>query len=171
MNLISAFLIIVSGAVLGWYVDRLELYRIEDLEGTRRILYMIYAEVDYCANALPSAIREIVDKNDTRINFIFEYLLVILADNSGDTIAQLWSKAIDCKKDYTYLNKEDITILKTFGKSLGYLDKEMQKKNIQLTLGYIEEQIKILTQKYEKNGSLYRSLGILTGCLIWILLI
>ena len=53
---------------------------------------------------------------------------------------------------------------------MGYLDKEMQKKNIEITLGYIEHKIEELNKKYEKNGRLYRSLGILGGCLVCILL-
>ena len=162
--------VLISGTTLGWYVDRLQILRIEDLEGLKKVLYMLMAEVNYSLTPLPTAIKEITDKNQTRINCIFNDLLRLIETKTGESIGVLWEKAIKNQATSVYLGEEDIKNLLSFGQALGYLDKEMQKKNIEITLGYIEGQINRLEKEQEKNGRLYRSLGALGGCLLCILL-
>ncbi len=162
--------VLMSGAIMGWYIDRVQILRIEDLEGLRKALHMLGAEVHYSATPLPAAIAEIIDKNQTRINCIFKKLLSLIENKTGESLSVLWEEAIKSQRSYIYLEEEDIKNLLAFGQALGYLDKEMQKKNIEMTLGYIEDQIKRLSKQQEKNGRLYRSLGVLGGCLLCILL-
>lgn len=163
--------VLISATILGWYIDRLQILRIQDLEGLRRMLHMLHAEVNYSITPLPTALKEIMNKNDTRINFILTELLNLISKKTGESISVLWEQAIKNQLPYVYLEKEDAKTLISFGQSLGYLDKEMQKKNIEITLGYVENQINKLEKQHNKNGRLYRSLGILGGCLICILLL
>ncbi|HHX61821.1 MAG TPA: hypothetical protein GX707_14125 [Epulopiscium sp.] len=163
-------LILASASILGWYIDRLKVFRIEDLEGLRRMLHMLRGEVSYAMTPLPSAIKEIMGKNHTRVNVIWKELLKLIEAKTGENISSLWKKAVTTHLPQTYLQEEDGEILISFGESLGYLDKEMQKKNIEITLTYIENKIEELNKEHEKNGRLYRSLGILGGCLLCILL-
>lgn len=162
--------ILISATILGWYMDRLKILRIQDLEGLSRLLHMLYSEVNYSITPLPTALEEIMAKNDTRINCIFKELLNLIENKTGESISVLWEQAIKSQSAYIYLEEEDIKNLSSFGQTLGYLDKEMQKKNIEMTLAYIEEQIKRLAKQQHKNGRLYRSLGVLGGCLLCILL-
>lgn len=162
--------ILLSGTILGWYADRVKTRRIEDLEGLKKVLYMLKAEVNYSITPLPTAIGEIIHKNQTRVNCIFQNLLSLIENKTGESIDVLWTMAVKNKASCVYLEGEDIKNLLSFGQALGYLDKEMQKKNIEITLGYIEGKIKALEKQQEKNGRLYRSLGVLGGCLLCILL-
>ena len=162
--------IIASATTLGWYVDRIKKYRIEDLDDLKKILYMLHGEVAYSITPLPLALKEIISKSQARINCIFKELLKLIDNKTGEGISALWDQAITNLKPYIYLEEEDIKNLASFGQTLGYLDKEMQKKTIEITLAHIEEQIKKLERQQEKNGRLYRSLGVLGGCLICILL-
>ena len=162
--------ILISATILGWYIDRVKILRIEDLEGVKRVLQMIHGEVNYAITPLPMALQEIMDKNHTRINCILKELLKLINNKTGENISLLWEKAVKSQSPYLYLEEEDITSLLSFGQTLGYLDKEMQKKNIEITTDYIEGQIKRLEKQQDKNGRLYRSLGILGGCLLCILL-
>ncbi len=162
--------IIVSSAILGLYIDKVKKYRIDDLEDLKKILYMLHGEVAYSITPLPLALKEIIRKSQARIDCIFKELLRLIDNKTGEGISVLWNQAITSQKPNIYLEEEDIKNLASFGQTLGYLDKEMQKKNIEITLGYIEGQIKRLEKQQEKNGRLYRSLGILGGCLLCILL-
>lgn len=162
--------VLISATLLGWYVDKVQLLRIQDLEGLRRVLHMLHAEVNYAMTPLPSAIKEIIHKNQTRVNVILSELLNLMEEKTGENLSLLWEKAITTRLPETYLQEDDANTLISFGQSLGYLDKEMQKKNIEITLGYIENKIDLLGKQHEKNGRLYRSLGVLGGCLICILL-
>lgn len=162
--------ILISATILGWYVDRLQILHLQDLEGFRRMLHMLRGEVNYAVTPLPIALKEIMSKNDTRVNCIFKELLSLIENKTGESISLLWEQAIKSQRSYVYLEEEDINQLLTFGQSLGYLDKEMQKKNIEITIDYMDKQITKLEKQHDKNGRLYRSLGALGGCLLCILL-
>lgn len=162
--------VIVSTTILGWYLDKVQILRIEDLKGLCKILHMLYSEVDYSITPLPLALKEIINKNDTRVKVIFENLLQNIEQQTGEGLSVMWERAVIDQYSYTYLEQEDIKILISFGKTLGYLDKEMQKKNISITLKYIENQIIKLEKEQEKTGKIYKNLGMLGGCLLCILL-
>lgn len=162
--------VLIGATTLGWCIDRVQLYRIEDLEGVRSILYMLHSEVNYSITPLPTALREIIDKSNSRVNCIFTRLLSLIGEKTSESITVLWEKAVKSQLPKTYLEEEDEKNLLSFGQTLGYLDKEMQKKNIEITIEHIEKQIARLEKKHDKSGHLYRSLGILGGCLLCILL-
>ena len=161
--------ILISATILGWYIDRLKILRIEDLDGLRRVLHMLRSEVNYSVTPLPIALKEIMGKNNSRINRIFIKLLSLIEDKTGESISTLWEQAMADQMPFLYLEEEDEKPLLSFGQSLGYLDKEMQKKNIEITLEYVENKITKLEKQHDKNGRLYRSLGVLGGCLLCIL--
>ena len=82
---------VIGGAtVLGWYADRLQILRIQDLEGFRRMLHMLQGEVSYAMTPLPSAIEEIIKRNHTRINVILKELLRLIEEKTGENLAALW---------------------------------------------------------------------------------
>lgn len=78
-----------------------------------------------------------------------------------------WNKAID---EETKINKEDKEILKMFGKLLGKTDKKGQISEINLSLNFADKQIQKAEFDKNKNAKLYRSLGLLIGMGIVIIL-
>ena len=82
---------------------------------------------------------------------------------------EAWNKSIE--KSNTYLNKEDIENIKSFGKMLGKTDKEGQVSHLELTKTFIEIQIEKARKEEEKNSKLYKTLGVLCGLALVIILI
>ncbi|NLI89561.1 MAG: hypothetical protein GX366_04055 [Epulopiscium sp.] len=99
--------ILIGATTLGWCIDRIQLYRIEDLEGIRSILYMLHSEVNYSITPLPTALREIIDKSNSRVNCIFTRLLSLIEDKTSESITVLWEKAVKSELPKTYLEEED----------------------------------------------------------------
>jgi stage III sporulation protein AB len=71
----------------------------------------------------------------------------------------------------TALNKEDEQVLLSFGRSLGNTDLDGQIRNIRLTLGQLAMQERKAEENRKKNESMYRSLGILGGMAVVIVLV
>jgi stage III sporulation protein AB len=61
-------------------------------------------------------------------------------------------------------------MLNGFGKTLGYLDKELQMNAIKHTVGYIDGKIASLQLNCEKNKRMYLNLGVLGGLLLAVVL-
>ena len=80
---------------------------------------------------------------------------------------QAWNKAID---EEINIDKEDKEILKMFGKLLGKTDKNGQISEIDLSLNFVEKQIQKAELEKFKNTKLFKSLGLLVGMGIAIIL-
>ncbi|MBR3697290.1 MAG: stage III sporulation protein AB [Clostridia bacterium] len=78
-----------------------------------------------------------------------------------------WNNAID---EEFKINKEDKDILKMFGKLLGKTDKKGQISEIDLSLNFVDKQIQKAELEKSKNSKLFKSLGVLTGIGITIIL-
>lgn len=81
---------------------------------------------------------------------------------------EAWDKAID--ETILNLNKEDKEVLKYLGKLLGKTDTTGQINEIDLTSSFIDKQIEEAEMEMKKNGKMYKTLGIVTGVLIIIIL-
>ncbi len=80
-----------------------------------------------------------------------------------------WEKSIDGMT--TSLTQSDIKLLKSFGASLGTSDIEGQLSTIEVFKGNFSKTEKDAISVYEKKSRLYRSLGVLAGAFISIMLI
>lgn len=82
---------------------------------------------------------------------------------------EAWKNALEESK--TNLKEEDIKVLKNLSKLLGKTDIDGQLSEIELIEKFIEEQITNAEEEQKKNEKLYKSLGILAGIAIAIILI
>ena len=85
----------------------------------------------------------------------------------NDEINVAWNKAVE---EEVNMNQEDKDILKLFGKLLGKTDKKGQISEIDLSLNFVEKQIQKAELEKNKSAKLYKSLGLLIGMGIVIIL-
>ncbi|NLK20919.1 MAG: hypothetical protein GX308_02270 [Epulopiscium sp.] len=170
IKLIGSICLVSGTAFIGFFLDRLEVYRMMDLQAIKKALIFLRGEIDYMITPLPLAMEQVSSLIDPRIGEIFAHTGESMKNKIGCSAKKLWEDAIEFNINNTYLTKSDKNILLSLGDALGYLDKEMQKNNIELILLYLGDEMKKLEIHHQKNGRLYKSLGILGGLLIAILL-
>lgn len=83
-------------------------------------------------------------------------------------INDAWNNSVEENENF---NDEDKEILKMFGKLLGKTDKKGQLSEIDITQEFIEKQIEKAEQEKIKNSKLYKTLGVISGVGIIIILI
>ena len=125
---------------------------------------------------------------ENKIKFTYEPLLEIFIQTSrllSENMSNIFIKASGYMKEFsseeawnkgvddisTYLNKEDIEKIKSFGKLIGKTDKEGQVSHIELTRTFIELQLEKARKEEEKNAKMYKTLGAIIGLAIVIILI
>jgi len=84
---------------------------------------------------------------------------------------EIWFLAANEAKGKSCLKEEDWELLTAFWKNLGSLDKSAQIDAISLTIAQIDERVKLLSEPAQKTRRMYRSLGVLGGVLIAVLII
>lgn len=162
---------LISGCtLLGLYYAAKEGYRISDLSEFKKALLILASEIEYMRTPLPQACINISTKTSGAISAMFEIFADYLGKNNSETAYRLWSKAAEETLQAAYLTAEDRQTVDSFGKTLGYLDKQMQKNAIDLAVSYIDEKTNALYAMQDKNTRMYRSLGVLGGLLLTVVL-
>lgn len=82
---------------------------------------------------------------------------------------EAWEYAVQNSK--TSLHKEDLKIIENLKKLLGKTNIEGQLSEIELIQKFLDEQILIAEEEQRRNEKLYRSLGIIAGIAIVIILL
>jgi len=168
---IAGTLFVMTGSVgLGMYFSAKESFRVQDLLEFKKALMILSSEIDYMRSTLSEACANISKRTGLGISLVFERFSKLLAKGNGETAYQLWVEAMEFCKEETCLAADDRAVLEDFGKTLGYLDKQMQKNAIDCAVAYIDEKTKALAVTSEKNKRMYHSLGVIGGLLLIVVL-
>ena len=80
-----------------------------------------------------------------------------------------WCEAVDSQSNI--LNKSDIEILKDFGSVLGTTDIEGQTAHCTLSVEFAKKNLAAAVEDYKTKSKLYRSLGLLGGVAVALMII
>lgn len=164
-KVIGIIIVIVSASLIGIYFSDKLKSRVKELKNINYMFEQISVLIRYKA----LTVYEVID--ELRRNQICSNLNFIKNFASEDDIPfeKQWSKSIDNSQNY--LNNEDKRILKSFGNVFGTSDIDGQLSDIEL---YRHNFIKIENDaklEFEKKSKLYKSLGVIGGAFISIMLI
>ena len=123
-------------------------------------------KIRYTYKPLKEIFEEISTTVDTSVANIFKNASKYIEFKSAKST---WENAID--NTNLFLNKEDIEIIKGFGKLLGKTDKLGQLSEIELVVSLIDKQIGQATAEREKNENLYKKIGFILGIGLVIILV
>lgn len=163
-------LTLAASGILGLYLSSLGKFRLQELLEFKKALLILKSEIEYVATPLPEAMSNISNRTTKPISKIFEHYSQALKNNTeGETAYRLWLISINTHKQESFLKGDDWEIIENFGKTLGYLDKQMQVDTINFTTEYIDDQVSKLQESNEKNQRMYRSLGVVGGILLLVI--
>lgn len=163
---ILLLLIFITTAYIGILLSNKYKNRVIDLKEFQSALNMLETKIKFTYSPLPDIFEEISGHINSNIAHIFKMASLKMENmNAGDA----WNQAIEVS--YTSLNKEDINTLKGLSKLLGKTDIDGQVSEIELVKKFIEVQIEKAEKECGKNQKLYKTLGIVSGMGIVIILI
>ena len=172
-RLIGACFVFASCACFGFCLSARDGLRIRELTEFKKALLMLSSEIGYMKTTVPAAFSQI----SKRVSNPLREFLAGFADSleeglrgGGLTAYELWSASLASFRDRLHLYAEDADMLDDFGKTLGYLDTKMQLNAIALAVEYIGQKTGELSIRNEKNKRMYRSLGLLGGALLAVVL-
>lgn len=173
VKLVGIVLIILSSSLLGFYYAAAPKRRIADLLELRRALGILKAEISYGLTVFPEAAANIAERTKSPIKDIFMDMHETLKENrlEMESLFDIWCSSFQKYEKRSHFSKEDISAFSSLGQTIGYLDKKMQTSAIDMTDVYITDKVDELNKKNEKTSRMYRSIGILGGILITIVLL
>lgn len=132
----------------------------------KRALNFFETKIEYTHEPLQDIFIDISNTLKKEIGTIFKVAGIKMKEKSAK---EAWEYSIDISQ--TALNEDDLNIIKDFGKTLGQTDLQGQLSKTKLTLQFLEKQIEESQFEENKNKKLYKTLGVLTGMGLVIILI
>lgn len=166
MKLVICITAIIVGSFIGFYKSNFLKIRVIQLQEILIMLEKIQTFIKYERLQTSNIIKFLSeDKNLSNLNFLKDINL------KEKNLPKEWEKAIVQNKTKMNLEKNDIKLLLRIGQILGSSDVKTQISQYEtvnvMLINYINEAEK----NYNDNGKLYRSLGVLGGVFVAVLLV
>lgn len=159
-------MIVFASVQIGRVIASRYTNRYQELKECKVALSMLQNQMEYTMKPVSEIFQEIGKKVKHPIAMLFQKAALYMGENSA---AQAWEHSIE--EVGTNLSKEDKAILKDLGNVLGKTDLEGQVKGMQLVQAFLDNQIQDALVEQKKNGKLYKTLGVVGGITIVILLV
>ncbi|MDN4074708.1 stage III sporulation protein SpoIIIAB [Fictibacillus terranigra] len=169
MNWLGAVLILVSTTWIGFELAKKVRERPKQLRQLKVGLQSLEAEIMYGLIPLDEAFLHLSSQLKGPVARFFLEVSNRL-DESASSVLEAWEESLAGLSDASAFKKEEIEILRQFGATLGRHDRENQQRQIKLTLSHLERELAEANEAQVKYERMYKSLGILTGLLLIILL-
>lgn len=159
------FFILVACSLIGRYLSKKYVIRVNELEEMRNALNMFQTKIKFTYEPIPEIFEEIARNTSQCVGQIF---LTAKEKMQTKTANIAWEEAIE--ESQNSLTKEDKHVLKTLSKLLGQTDAEGQTSQIEITQKFLETQLQEAQEQRIKNEKLYSKLGTTIGLAIVIIL-
>ena len=166
IKLIILNLILVSSTIIGITFSKKYTYRVKELQEMKNALNIFMTKIKFTYEPIPSTFLYISEKVEGNVSKIFKNATEEMENKPA---GEAWDKSLDAI--VTNMKKEDIDIIRNLGRLLGKTDIEGQISEIKLVNNFLDIQIKDAEEEKNKNEKMYRTLGIVAGMTITILLI
>lgn len=158
--------IFLSSSAIGLLISKKYEERVNELKEFKNALNMFETKIKFTYEPIPEIFDQIAKQMKTTVGRTFK-----LASSNMEvlTAGDAWDVAVDT--NVLNINDEDKNILKNLSKLLGKTDIDGQISQIELTSKFLDEQIEKAEKERTKSEKMYRTLGMVIGLAIVIILI
>jgi len=170
-KIIGSIIVVLSCSFLGFILSGDLSRRPRQLRELQGLLQMFENQISYLSDVLTEAFERIAKAGRSDVGTFFSRTIEILHEDRMLCASEAWTRAVRDSIRKTALNREDEEVLYDFGKMLGNTDLDGQIKNIRFTLEQLGMQEQKAEESRRKNENMYRSLGMLGGFAVVIVLL
>lgn len=170
MKLIGALLFIGTTTWIGFEISRRLNSRPKQIRQLKNALQILEAEILYSQLSLHDAFQTIAKQIPQPTRTFFQSL----SDSFRESNLELyivWDKHVNDLLKISSLAANEGEILKQFGRTLGQHDFDQQQKHILLTINHLDRELEEARDNQTKYSKMTKSLGLLCGLFVVLLLI
>lgn len=164
IKFLGIIITVASSWIYGYYASEYIKKREEELLSFKKAFVMLGAELKYGGN-LWEVFERVEKRCDGAARRVFLAFSSALYEKDERGAEFVWKKCLEGNTKNSFLSKDDIESLCSFGKGLGFSDGSFQEENINIAVSFIDTKMKELRERYLKESKLYRSLSVMTGLL------
>ena len=171
LKMTGIIFIIAAGSMFGFSLSRDYTMRITNLKQVNKMLLLLKGEISYNNSGIGEAVIKISSQTDNIIGRFLGYVSEAFASGEN-TFREAWDRGVDeFLKKQSKLKDKDLAVIRELGSNLGITDRETQVNNILNCMGVLETEIGELNETRGEKCKLYRTLGVMAGAFVAIVLI
>ncbi|SFK93977.1 stage III sporulation protein AB [Paenibacillus sp. 1_12] len=170
LKLLGAMMIMLSATLFGLYQAQRYSRRPRQIADLIRSLQRLETEMTYGLTPLPQALLQVAHACPPPVSHLFRYAADELRIAAGRTVLQIWQQAIAEHWHHTVLQMGEKEILSQLGSTLGLSDSADQVKHIRLAVQQLQGELETAVEERKRYEGMWRSLGLLMGALVVILM-
>ncbi|WP_018660647.1 stage III sporulation protein SpoIIIAB [Heyndrickxia acidiproducens] len=170
IKMIGAAMILLSTSLIGFETAKRLSERPRQLRMFKSALQALEAEIMYGHTPLHEAARKLSKQLPQPVSRFFEAFAEKLT-TVETTVKAAWEESLEEIWKGTALKQSEYEVLLQLGENLGKHDRYTEQKQIILTLTHLEREEKEAHERQIRYEKMAKSLGVLTGLLLIILLI
>lgn len=171
MKFLGAVLVVGSCTGFGLGAVRRLKERRRLLEALRQMIFHLRGEILYANAPLSCALLRTGSRGSGWAAALFTEIARELEREGGDPFEVIWKRQVERRSGDTVLSETDRKSLLRFGMNLGYLDRDMQEKTMQLYLEDLEMALERLRREEPDKSRLLFGMGVLSGLFLTVILI
>lgn len=157
--------IFLSCSLIGMLISKKYSNRVNELKDFKNALNIFKTKIRYTYEPLPEVFEEISQEINSNISSVFK---IASEKMSLCSASDAWDLSL--KVENLNINDEDRCALNNLSKLLGKTDLEGQISQIEITSSFLDKQIREAEIQKEKSEKMYRTLGMIIGIAIVIIL-
>lgn len=170
MKLAGCILIVTGTSGYGIWLAARYGERLETLEQLRQMIFLLKGQIIYANAPLEEAFEAVGRRTEGAMSELFLKVAERIREQEGEPFVQIWKEEIGGLGQETALTEKDKRTLSGMGEHLGFMDREMQERNLLLYLEQLDLEIQGLREHKQERSRLYTSLGVMSGLFLAILL-
>ncbi|HLT56626.1 MAG TPA: stage III sporulation protein SpoIIIAB [Bacillota bacterium] len=170
MKWIGALLLVGATTWAGFEWSHRLIMRPKHIRLIKNALQILEAEIVYSQMPLRDAFQRVAGQIPNPVHSFFYGLYAAMKEKHID-FYEVWKSQVDRLMERSCLHRNEREILYQFGRTLGQHDFYQQQKHIQLALTHLERELEDARDEQLKYSKMAKTLGILSGLFIVLLLI
>ena len=169
IKLLGAMLLVISGALIGRFKARKLAERPGQIRRFVVILGQLETEIAYGFTPLPSALIKLGKQAGQPLSSLLVRIGEKLQDDDH-AVMDIWQHEITAGWNRTAMRNAEMEIVLALGLTLGTTDRDNQLKHLKLAAKQLESMESIAIEEQNKYEKMWKSLGLLGGALIAVIL-
>jgi stage III sporulation protein AB len=170
IKLIGALCVIFAGTMLGFYQALQLSARPRQIRQSIQGLQRLETEILYGFTPLPEALEAVARAAGGPVGAIFARAGRGLSEGNSDTVQDSWRSAVEGCWERTAMKRTEQEAFLQLGSVLGISGREDQAKHLRLAVSVLQAEEAAAAEDNRRYGKMWRSLGLLSGVLIVILM-
>lgn len=171
IKLIGALLVLVSACAIGSLLALQVKEQEKWLKDIKTALFLLLGELEYRQIPMPEALEIIGQRHGGRLSAFFRMLSKELQKKEGGSLREAWQQLAEAFLKESPLSKEQKEEFADLGLYFMESDKETRRNSLDFYLNRLEEDIVSLRETGADKAYLCRTLGMLGGIFLLILVL